>query len=500
MEYLIIFLSIFTLFNCKIEDSHLIKKGYNLLSEKQNIVIYVNSGTNVKVGTINGTFPFQSTTLDKEGFFDDSDIEANTYFDLQITSKKQHDYDLGCRLWKDSINYIAVFCNMKEPIIEDEEFEIYKTKYIKYNSKDVQIKFNYYSFKLYKIEGTLPFIYSKSQNYTIEENTKKIKMNFKLGAYNNEQLFLRKSDSITIIPIDCKKESNDLECEINKKDLDTFSKNEDVFWPIYLVTSGVFEYFDFVGSLKFNYQYIINKVNVYFEIESLINANIEPGSFIYFETNVTHLDKFKTSFFSLKIAEGLETKCLFINHDKLNKLYLSCNIEVIGTYHIGKIEGLEVNDIHNKYNFIFGTQIINKDITITTTRSAYVIYSYPETLDFTSKDSLSLYIFTSGAEYINNIRLNENGEDLYCTDIEAIKKCIVKKDHFIDKENRYYLIHHKNNEGKYVANYEDFGVNVIFNNPTPTDTPTDTTTDTPSKSGKINPFSFDLLALLFLLV
>jgi hypothetical protein len=286
-------------------SGHLIKKGYNLLSEEQNIVIYVNSGTNVKVGTINGIFPFQSTTMDKEGFFDDSDIEANTYFDLQITSKKQHDYDLGCRLWKDSINYIAVFCNMKEPIIEDEEFEIYQTKYIKYNSKDVQIKFDYYSFKLYKIEGTLPFIYSKSQNYTIEENTKKIKMNFKLGAYNNEQLFLRKSDSPTIIPIDCKKESNDLKCEINKKDLDTFSKNEDVFWPIYLVTSGVFEYFDFVGSLKFNYQYIINKVNVYFEIESLINENIEPDTFIYFETNVTHLDKFKTSFFRLKIADGL---------------------------------------------------------------------------------------------------------------------------------------------------------------------------------------------------
>ena len=103
------------------------KKGYNLLSEEQNIVIYVNSGTNVKVGTINGIFPFQSTTMDKEGFFNDSYIEANTHYDLQITSKKQHDYDLGCRLWKDSTNYIAVFCNMKEPIIEDEDFEIYKT-------------------------------------------------------------------------------------------------------------------------------------------------------------------------------------------------------------------------------------------------------------------------------------------------------------------------------------------------------------------------------------
>ena len=119
--------------------------------------------------------------------------------------------------------------------------------------------------------------------------------------------------------------------------------------------------------------------------------------------------------------------------------------------------------------------------------STYVIHSYPETLDFTLTDSLTIYIYTPWSKYINNIRLNENGEDLDCSDVLAIKKCTVKKDHFKNRESGYYLIHHKNNVDKYVANDEDFGVNVII-------------APIVNKSGNLNKFTFGLLTLLCLLI
>ena len=223
-----------------------------------------------------------------------------------------------------------------------------------------------------------------------------------------------------------------------------------------------------------------------------MNANVELNAFMNFETNVTNLDRIKTKAFDLQIGEEIKSECFFINHDELNKLYLSCSTSNKGSYHIGEIKGFEVNDIHYKYNFIFLTQDINKNLSITEPMSVNIVHSHPQKLYFTTLDSFSFYIFTPMANLIKNIRLNENGEDLDCVDVSTIKKCTIKKEHFKDKESGYYLIHHKNNDGKYVANYEDFGININIKTPTPT--------PTPDKSIKLNQFSFGLLVLLCLLI
>ena len=58
------------------------KNGYNPLSQEQNITIDANLASSLNIGSINGIIPFLTNTKDNEGFFDDSDIEANTHFDL----------------------------------------------------------------------------------------------------------------------------------------------------------------------------------------------------------------------------------------------------------------------------------------------------------------------------------------------------------------------------------------------------------------------------------
>ena len=190
MKYLIIFLSILTFLNCKVKDGNLRINDYNISSQQQNMTIDVHLTSDLKVGTIDGIIPFETNTKDEEGFFDDSDIETKTKFDLQIESKKNHTYNTNCRLWKDSRNSIVIFCDMKEALIEDDEFSLSTTKDIKYNSKDVRIIFNINSFMLRKFEGNLPLIYSKSQNFNITEDTKIITLNFKIGSFNFQHLFL----------------------------------------------------------------------------------------------------------------------------------------------------------------------------------------------------------------------------------------------------------------------------------------------------------------------
>lgn len=106
---------------------------------------------------------------------------------------------------------------------------------------------------------------------------------------------------------------------------------------------------------------------------------------------------------------------------------------------------------------------------------------FPEILNFEKTDSLELFIETiNEAKYLDKVRLNKDGQDLECRKGEDIKYCTVKKDHFKGKGG-YYTIYHKNSEGKYEANYETFGVNVVLS------------------SGKINKISLILFALVYFL-
>ena len=92
--------------------------------------------------------------------------------------------------------------------------------------------------------------------------------------------------------------------------MDIFSRKEEKIKLDYIGTSGNFGNCGFVGDININYQNT-NKEDIYFKVVDLINSNLEESSFIYFETNVTNLDKIKTAFFRLQIAEGVNTVCFF---------------------------------------------------------------------------------------------------------------------------------------------------------------------------------------------
>ena len=448
MKYLIALLSILTMFNCKIEVD-------------PNITINVIISGEEYIGSQNPTFALPTNTKDEENFFDDLDIEENTHFEFKMTGTKANTYNVKCRLWKNQLNHIIIFCGLNEEFKVDEEFSFKETINILYNTKNVEIKLDIESLKLIRIEGNLPFIYSKSQEFNATDDLDTIELNFKVNSYNGETLFVIVGKTGILQLENCQTESNNLKCNITIiPNLDAFAKDENELDVLYINDFIGSVYFNYVGPIKISYQSDY-KENINFKIEKLINNEVDYSSFFSFETNITDIQQIKTAIFTLRLSNGDQLDCFFIKHDELKPLYLSCYAGFTGDYKIDEIEGFIVDNIHWNYNFTFESQIINETIHSYEPISAYIIHSYPEILDFTEEESLVLYFFTTKANLINHIKLNEDGEDLECQDIEDIKKCIVTRNHFKDKKNGYYLIHYKNNANKYITVYDTFGIDVV---------------------------------------
>ena len=476
MQYIFIFLSIFALLNCKTEFT------------QDSITININIGSTSRyIGSSEPKFGLDKVYTDENDFFDASDIEEETKFSLTITGNNTNTYPINCRLWKNEEKKIDVFCDFEGEFKASGKFPINDAVNITYNStKNVTINFNIESLELKRIEGKIPFLYANTQIKDVKESDSKINLEFNINSYNNEKLFIY--HDYTVAPIEnCKKENKILKCEISKEKLDAIAKKNNEFEVCFLNEYLGFEDFEFVEHIKINYP-DTKKEDIHFNFVKILNPDVEINYFVNIETNIINLPILKTSFFRLFLSQNLTTDCFFIKHEKSKPLYLSCSADFTGNFTIERIEGFNEKEIHYKYNFFADPQDFNGTIESTEPYNSAILNVYPETLDFTKKDSFEIYINTQKNTLINNIRLNPDGEDLKCDDIAGYKKCTVNKSHFKDKKTGYYLIHHKNNVGKYTTNYESFGINVILPG------------GDSGNAGEISKYSFSLFALFCLLV
>ena len=223
MKYLLVFLTILTMLNCKIEGEQNITIDVNIIMDEQYI------------GSQNPNFALRSNTKDEENFFDNLDIEENTHFEFKIIGKEANTYNVNCRLWKSPINYIIIFCGLNEEFKITEEFIFKKAINIIYNTKNVEIKFNIESLKLIRIEGKLPFLYSKSQEFNATDDLDIIEMNFKVNSYNGETLFVIVGKTGILQLENCKTEYDNLKCNITIiTNLDVFAKDENKLDVLYI--------------------------------------------------------------------------------------------------------------------------------------------------------------------------------------------------------------------------------------------------------------------------
>ena len=476
MQYIFIFVCLFALLNCKTEINQDI------------ITIDVKIGLiNSNIGTLEPKISLGSNYVDNDDNFDASDIEEETKFSFTITGNKSHTYPMNCRLWENEEKEIKVFCDLEGEFKETEEFPIKESVNITYKStKNVTINFDIDSFVLEKIEGKLPFLYSNTQIINLEGNEPKVNLKFKMSSYNDEKLYVY--HDYTFAPIEnCKKGNKVLNCEISREKLDIIANKENEFVVCFLNEFLGLEDFDYVNHVKINYP-DIEKETIHFNFTKIENPDVEIQYFVNFETNIVNFPILKTSFFKLQYSQDNATECFFIKHEKSKPLYLSCSVGYTGNFTIEGIQGFEAKNIHHKYDFIADPQDFKGTISSTEPYNSVILNVYPETLDFTKKDSIEVYVETQMNTLIENIRLNPDGEDLKCDNIGNHKKCTVPKSHFKEKKTGYYLFHHNNNIGGYTANYETFGVNVILPG------------DNSGNSGEISKYTFSLFALLCILI
>ena len=473
MKYILIFFCIFALLNCKIEDT-------------DEITIQVSpTFSYIYIGSQEGNFGLAANTKDQNDFFNSEDIETKTQFNFNITSSENNFniYPLTCRLWKDEQKELAVLCILKTELKQDDTFVIEDTIKFEYNSKTVIIVFNIQNLELRRVEGKIPLLYSSKKDIAIT-NQKTINLEFKIGSYNEEPLFIT-TDNTFVHLENCKKgQSNILKCELPRDNLDIIANKENSYKVKYIHEKLGYFSLHLVKPINISYQN--DKEDINFKLVKLTNNKIECESYITFETNVINMDKIKTNTFHLDLPENIYSFCHFIKHDKSTPLYMSCFYgNTRPNYTIGIIEGFNQSNLHHKYNFIFETQ--NFTETIYNIKSQlgkfYIKNTYPETLDFTEKDSYKIFIYTD----LDNIKLNENGEYLDCKKGDTLRICTVPKSYFKDKKNGYYLLQHQVKQGDNIINIinnEAFGVKVIFEK------------ENPNNSGEISKYSFYLFALI----
>ena len=96
-----------------------------------------------------------------------------------------------------------------------------------------------------------------------------------------------------------------------------------------------------------------------------------------------------------------------------------------------------------KYNFRIQPVKNTEKFYACTSFGAMNMWSYPEVLDFTIQDSITIEYWMGNPSCLYGIRLNKDAPDLECENIKGFKRCIVHKSHFKGKENGYYYTRYR---------------------------------------------------------
>jgi len=91
-----------------------------------------------------------------------------------------------------------------------------------------------------------------------------------------------------------------------------------------------------------------------------------------------------------------------------------------------------------------------------------MMFSHPQTFDFTSHSSIDLFLVGERHKNIAEISLNLEKGCLSCVDEDYFKICNVPKNHFDGKKSGNYYFYYKNKVGEMEKMYELFPAKVIL--------------------------------------
>ena len=420
-----------------------------------------------KKGTISiyGTISHQMNIID---------ISRNTLFKAKI-SDDINLYEVDCGIWiyKKYQSFVNIFCNVDEKIPKGNYSVIFDTSksliFHEYNITTMQPIDEFKSKKFEKLDKDLVDIYySGDLTLNVEEETEIYDLKFKIVSYNNEKIVI--NDTIIL---DCDIKYADLTCHLYKKDLDRISINDNFNLDVGVI-NYLFKQFRFPFLPDINVKYKnLEKKDIYVNITKLIQNNVNFDTYAVYETNVTDIidifnikkiepeSNFKLDFIN-ENNEQVEAECLLRKYNTTPLLIL-CTFEKKGNYKLKEITSeINLENINAKYNFkiqpVKNEEIIFDEAQLDTS----IYWVYPEELDFTKNDILTLEYYPRFSDRIKGIALNEEADYLNCEIIlESYIKCTLDKHHFNGKKSGYYFTKHSNPMNAKSINYEVPPIKVI---------------------------------------
>ena len=413
----------------------------------------------------NGTIAFITDYNDIEfHLLNNSFLEENTTFQTSLIDEVNNEiYNVSCRLWNPIGENLVIICNLKENL--------------KYDAQNISLNniiFNYigYNISIYsetsvnvkQYNYNIPFIYSDKQIINISDNINLYELKFKYDSYNNDILYLSGISHLSsnFILDNCKIESKELICNISKEKIESILSNdiEEFYLESLNDNYGVINY-KFVYNINIKYE--IKKEDIYVKITKLLNNVSESGNVIAYDTNISSINNLHSSEFKLKFNNIGEQNCYFKKNNKDNLLILCQIITANKETYLEKIDNeITLRDIHYKY--IFKIQPgENKERIMLGNEGTLIEFVYPEILNFSSIDLLTIRYKVNSPLKTNNIKLYpDSPSELSCKNLNSMKICNVSVQHFTNKKNGYYYTYHLNHLDKYSIYYDANPINIIF--------------------------------------
>ena len=463
--YLLILL--FTIFNCLIPpNSKRELKETNLGNEMPtSITINIRYQSTVEVG-YDGNINFKTGFYDENtNYFNSSDIEKKTLYETFIYRRYSSStrYYITCRLWKPLNDNLYLLCNI-DYISSLSSYYYYLNSFsFSYGKSTIYIQTPTSSyFYISKKSSRITMLYASQQAISIERDKKSYELQFNIGEYNNEVLYLFSSNAIIYLK-KCSKINSNLICEIEKEEIEEVLQYNNQNFDVYTIHESLGVY-----KMGLVYNIIINdnlwqKKDLYIKITRLLQNYINTNNYIAYETNVTSTSNIKSATFDIQ-TENENINC-YMKKAGDDPLLILCKWSYSYDNELGRITYTSnISNSNFKYNFIILPQYNNETFRATNSH-ATLLFSYPKILDFTSKEKFTInYVYDNIYNIDGYIRLIPYNKELTCKHSinSYILSCDISRSYFGNEKSGFYYTYHLIYNDIYSAYYEHSPMQVII--------------------------------------
>jgi len=399
-----------------------------------------------------GAISFITEYDDSQNIFNISDIEAKTSNKISFSSNNKN-YTADCRLWKPKKEKLRLICHFNENI--DAQKLILNRYTFKYNENKISL-ISKNDLNVKQLNSAISLLYSDKQEINIIDTQTEYNLVFKEEIYNKEPLLLNKvGNNRQNIYLSCSEANKEIKCTISKDKLvGILSKSGEKFFLSQVTESAGILKFENVFDITINYDKVVKK-NIKLSLTKLLTQSVEKNNYIVFETNIAEeIPVITTDYFKLNPNKNDLMSCLFKknNNQKDDKLFLLCQADTPGVYKFD-ISETELNDLNILYSFKILEAHINENVNVSDKEGTKILSVYPDSLDFTSHDKLTIKYQTENPEKLKDIKLNTSStSNLECRDKNGYKECDVPQNHFNISGN--YYTSYTNSLGNKVTSYE----------------------------------------------